>query len=126
MKTLGLIAGGGSFPRLVAEGAARHGYRVVAFGLEGAMDQDLAAAVDAIHWAKPQELANLLKLMKEEGVTDAVMAGSVNKARVAREGPADDLVEGRLLAQLLARNARLGGAIQGAQRLVELAKPCCV
>jgi len=91
MKTLGLIAGGGNFPRLVAQSAAREGFRVVAFGLEGQIDDDLSDTVDAVHIAPVHEFKFLLDKMKEEGVTDAVMAGAVSKASLAKSGKEDSL-----------------------------------
>ena len=64
---------------------------MVVMGLEGNIDDDLSDIVDAVHIAPPHEFKFLLEKMKEEGVTDAVMAGSLSKAGMAKSGKKDAL-----------------------------------
>jgi DUF1009 family protein len=52
MTPLGLIAGNGRFPFLVADEARRQGRPVVAAAIEGETDPALADHVDRIHWLK--------------------------------------------------------------------------
>lgn len=80
-ETIGLIAGGGRFPFLVAAGAREHGHRVAALGLAGQTDPALAAAVDAYATIHLGQLGRLLSFFKREKATTIVMAGTVNKAR---------------------------------------------
>ncbi|MBI3724448.1 UDP-2,3-diacylglucosamine diphosphatase LpxI [bacterium] len=77
--TLAIIAGWGRFPFAVAEGARKKGYRVVALGLEGEADPSLAQAVDRFHWTGIARLGRMVKLLREEAASIAVMAGGVRK-----------------------------------------------
>jgi len=78
--TLAIIAGWGRFPFAVAEGARAKGYRVVALGIEGEADPSLAQAVDSFHWTGVARLGRMMRLLKEEAATIAVLAGGVRKA----------------------------------------------
>ncbi|MCD6293887.1 MAG: DUF1009 domain-containing protein, partial [Deltaproteobacteria bacterium] len=49
-KTIGLIAGGGQFPLLVADAARKQGTRVVAVAHYGETDAALSDKVDEIVW----------------------------------------------------------------------------
>jgi len=77
---LGLIAGAGTFPRLVAAGARRSGKRLVVIGLRGFADPHLAAKADAFYLAGVVRLGRWIKILRREGVREAIMAGRVRKA----------------------------------------------
>lgn len=82
MKPLGLLAGNGRFPFLVAQEAKRSGRKVVcvAFNEEG--DPALEQAVDKIHWVYVGQLNKLIKIFKSEGVEEVVMAGLVRHSNM--------------------------------------------
>lgn len=82
MKTLGIIAGKGRFPFLVTEEAKEAGYRVVCCGISGECDPLLAARSDRYTEIKLGELKKLRDFFKSEGVSEAVMAGKVEKVRI--------------------------------------------
>ena len=79
---LGLIAGGGQFPLLVAEGARRQGLRVLAVAHKGETDPSLSDHVDKMIWIKLGQLGQLIKILKKEGVQKTLMAGSITKKRM--------------------------------------------
>jgi DUF1009 family protein len=81
-ETLGLIAGGGAFPLMVADAARERGFRVVAVAHEGETDPLLAEKVDELAWIKLGQLGHLIKALKKAGVTKTVMAGSINKKKM--------------------------------------------
>ena len=81
-EALGLIAGGGVFPLMVADAARDKGLRVVAVAHEGETDPLLAEKVDEIAWIKLGQLGHLLKVLKKAGVTKTVMAGTINKKKM--------------------------------------------
>jgi len=81
-ETLGLIAGGGAFPLMVAEAAREKGFRVVAVAHVGETDPLLAEKVDELAWVKLGQLGHLIKVLKKAGVTKTVMAGSINKKKM--------------------------------------------
>tara|TARA_B100000315_G_scaffold259079_1_gene313513 strand:- start:2185 stop:2991 length:807 start_codon:yes stop_codon:yes gene_type:complete len=79
MKKIGLIAGNGQFPRLFAQNARRLGYSVSAVAHKEETDPALEEFVDHFYWIKLGQLGRLIKLLKDDGVTKAVMIGGVKK-----------------------------------------------
>jgi hypothetical protein len=80
MGPLGLIAGEGIFPLLVARGARAAGRKVVCVGLTGNASPDLAAECDEFHWAGVSRLGRWISRLKNAGCSDAIMVGRVQKA----------------------------------------------
>jgi hypothetical protein len=81
-RRIGLIAGGGQFPLLFAEGARQAGYSVVAVGFDGETDLRVADHVDRFHLIKLGQLNKLIQAFKKAGVTRAAMAGAINKTKL--------------------------------------------
>ncbi len=77
---LGVIAGAGSFPFEVAQGARREGRRVVIIGLRGFADPGLRDLADAFYWSGVVRLGSWKRIFAKEGVREAVMAGRVRKS----------------------------------------------
>ncbi|NDV28496.1 LpxI family protein [Desulfovibrio sp. JC010] len=80
-ETIGLIAGGGQFPLLVAKGAAAQGNRVVAVFFKGHSNLEVDEHVDASVELKLGQLNKLVSFFKENGVSKVVMAGTINKPK---------------------------------------------
>lgn len=76
-EPLGLIAGSGRFPFLVAEEAKRRGVPVVALGIPGVTDEALARLVDTLTWFKLGQIDAPIKALKDRGARKVVMAGKV-------------------------------------------------
>ncbi|MEA2039529.1 MAG: UDP-2,3-diacylglucosamine diphosphatase LpxI [Thermodesulfobacteriota bacterium] len=81
-ETIGLIAGGGQFPLMVAEAARNRGFRVIAVAHQRETDSALSEKVDEIAWIKLGQLGQLIKALKKGGVQKALMAGSITKKRM--------------------------------------------
>jgi len=81
-QVLGLIAGGGVFPLMVADAARNKGLRVVAVAHEGETDPLLAEKVDDLTWIKLGQFGRLIKTLKKAGATKTVMAGTINKKKM--------------------------------------------
>ena len=79
MKVIGLIAGQGRLPFMVAAGARRAGVRVVCVGLAGQADPGLADEVDSFCWVGLLRLNQWIRQLKKEGVTETIMVGRVSK-----------------------------------------------
>ncbi|MFW5499206.1 MULTISPECIES: LpxI family protein [unclassified Maridesulfovibrio] len=80
-ETIGLIAGGGQFPLLVAKGAAAQGNRVVAVFFKGHSNFDVCEYTDASIELKLGQLNKLISFFKKNGVSKVVMAGTINKPK---------------------------------------------
>jgi DUF1009 family protein len=79
---LGLIAGNGIFPRLVARGAREAGVEVIAVAHLGETEPELEAEVASCTWIRVGELGKLIRTLKQAGCAQAVMAGGIKKARL--------------------------------------------
>lgn len=77
--SLGIIAGAGRFPFMVAEGAKRAGCHVTVIGLRGFADPGLAQCADAFVWAGLARLGGWIRIFKRRGIRRVIMAGSVSK-----------------------------------------------
>jgi len=72
---LGIIAGDGKFPSIIAEAAKKSGYTIIAVAHTGLTSPDIENAADKIYWTKLGQLSALINILKKEGVTEAIMAG---------------------------------------------------
>jgi DUF1009 family protein len=79
MAVIGLIAGQGRLPFMVAQGARKAGLRVVCVGLSGQADPGLAAEVDSFCWVGLLRLGQWIRRLKKEGVTETILVGRVSK-----------------------------------------------
>ena len=85
---LGLIAGNGRFPFLVLDAARSMGHEVtvVAIKEEAFKDLEEAAATPgpaaSVHWISLGQLGGWLKILKQAGVSRAVMAGQVKHTKI--------------------------------------------
>lgn len=79
---MGLIAGGGRLPMLVAEGARAAGRAVIGVGLRDQFDPALPALCDRFHTAGIVQIGRWIRLLRREGVHHAVMVGRVAKVRM--------------------------------------------
>jgi UDP-2,3-diacylglucosamine hydrolase len=82
VNRLGLIAGNGVFPIAVARAARRRGIRVTALAHQGETRPELQDDVDEIIWVKPGHLQRIIDALKRAGVSEAVMAGGISRARL--------------------------------------------
>lgn len=76
-EPLGLIAGSGRFPFLVAEEAMRRGVPVVALGIPGVTDPALEKVAGGLTWFKLGQIDAPIKALKDAGARQVVMAGKV-------------------------------------------------
>ena len=100
MKTLGLIAGKGRFPFLVAEGARREGYRVVCCGIAQHADPALEKVTNHYCEIPLGQLKRLRDFFKKEGVSEAMMAGKVEKVRVFQGEVRPDIEMAKVLLKV--------------------------
>jgi len=82
MEPLGLIAGEGVFPILVARGARAAGRRVVCTAFSGHAWPDLAPECDEFHWVGVLRCGEWIRRLRRAGVSHAIMVGRVNKSHI--------------------------------------------
>jgi DUF1009 family protein len=103
MNTLGIIAGGGTLPRAVAQSARQSGKSVFIVALRGAADDAIGEFPHA--WVSLGEAGKVLRLLREHDCGDVLLAGRVSRPRFS------DLktdAKGLLLVPRVAAAARRG------------------
>lgn len=82
---IGLIAGNGALPRLFARAARAKGLEVVAVGHVGETDPGLESEVDRLDWVKVGQVGRIERLLREQGVSEAVLAGGFSRMRAVQQ-----------------------------------------
>lgn len=78
-ESFGLIAGGGSFPFIVARAARQRGLRVACVGVRHEVSPELADEVDAFRLVGLGRLGAAIRFLRREGVRNLSWAGSIHK-----------------------------------------------
>ncbi|MBI5193087.1 MAG: UDP-2,3-diacylglucosamine diphosphatase LpxI [Nitrospirae bacterium] len=78
-QKLGIIAGDGSFPVILAEAAKNSGYSIIVAAHNGITSPDIEKAADKTFWFNLGQLSKMIDSFKKEGVREAIMAGGVSK-----------------------------------------------
>lgn len=86
-RTLGLMAGAGGLPALIAERGRVQGWRLVQFAFPGAID--LGQGVDAVVPSLLTEGAAVLEALRAQQVTSAVLCGRFSMPDLLRTEAAD-------------------------------------
>jgi DUF1009 family protein len=85
-QKIGIIAGNGRFPFLVLDAARALGYDVTIIALKEEADKDIEAAAARsnakVHWISIGQLGAFLKILADEQLTQAVMAGQVKHIKI--------------------------------------------
>jgi len=101
---LGIIAGNGVYPRLLADAGRKAGVKkIIAAAFTGETDPVLAQHVDLVEWMRVGQLNRLLKFFNEHKVHHVIMAGQIAPKNLFDLRP--DLKALLLLGKLKQRNA---------------------
>ena len=79
---LGLIAGNGTFPFLVLEGAQKAGAQVAVAAIREETDPNIEKLSNNVTWVGVGQLGKMLRFFKKEGVEKAIMAGQVKHVQI--------------------------------------------
>jgi len=110
MSKYGMIAGNGRFPLLALETARKLGDEVVAIGIKEEASPEIEGLAARCHWISLGQLSRLIEILKQEGITEVIMAGQVKHASIF-SSIQPDLRLFKLLASLKGKNteALIGG-----------------
>ncbi len=99
-----VIAGSGTYPQLLIEGAHKAGVRQVdVLGVKGSTLRATWKAADHVHWITLGQIAEGIRWIGEQGYEGAFLAGQINPLSLFR-GRFDETVKG-WLAELKVKNA---------------------
>jgi UDP-2,3-diacylglucosamine hydrolase len=79
---LGLIAGEGIFPLLVARGARAAGRKVVAAAFGGSAWPELRGEVDVFKWVGVMRVGQWIRVLRAQGCDEAILVGRVAKEKI--------------------------------------------
>ncbi len=87
MSRIGLIAGNGQFPFLVLDAARSLGHDVTVIALREEAHPDIKEAAtreqgSSVHWISLGQLDRCLTVLRDAGVTQAIMAGQVKHTKL--------------------------------------------
>jgi DUF1009 family protein len=103
-EILGIIAGNGVYPRLLADSARKAGVgKIVATAFSDETDPAVAQHVDVVEWLRVGQLSRLLSFFREQNVRHVIMAGQIAPRNLFDLRP--DWKALLLLAKLKRRNA---------------------
>jgi len=100
----GLIAGNGRFPFLVLDGARAQGVEMVIAAIKEETSQEIEQQSATCEWVSVGQLGRLIRFLKREQVTHAIMAGQVKHHQIFRLNALPDLRMVRMLARLKSKN----------------------
>jgi DUF1009 family protein len=116
MSKYGMIAGNGRFPLLALETARKLGDEVVAIGIKEEASPEIEALAARCHWISLGQLSRLIDILKQEGITEVIMAGQVKHANIF-SSIQPDLRLFKLLASLKGKNTE--ALISGVAKVLE-------
>ena len=85
-RRIGILAGWGRYPIVVAQALRQAGCRTYCLGVLGHADAELAAECDCFQWVGLARLGAALRFYKRHGVHEAIMAGKIHKAVLFQKG----------------------------------------
>jgi len=94
---IGLIAGAGELPVIIAKDARERGFRVITVALENLASEQLQAVSDEIKWVNPGKFGELIDTLKKYHIKEAIMAGKVPKSLIYKSKITPDLRAVKLL-----------------------------
>jgi DUF1009 family protein len=118
---IGLIAGNGRFPFLVLDAARAMGHQVTVIALKEEASKEIEAAAArppaaGVHWISIGQLGTFLKILDDNRITQAVMAGQVKHVKIFG-GFVPDLTAMSLMGRLKGMNTdALIGAVADLMR----------
>ncbi|KPK88628.1 MAG: hypothetical protein AMJ94_14520 [Deltaproteobacteria bacterium SM23_61] len=89
-EAIGLIAGDGDLPLLLAAAVRARGHSVVAIGHRGLTRTELGACVDTLRWVNVGELGGMIEGLKQGRVSRALFIGGVSKAHFFSQASPDE------------------------------------
>lgn len=94
---IGIIAGTGDLPVIIARDARERGYKVVTVALENLASQEMDGVSDEIRWVNPGRFGELIDTLKKHRIKEAIMAGKVPKSLLYKSRITPDLRAVKLL-----------------------------
>ncbi|CAN5884604.1 UDP-2,3-diacylglucosamine diphosphatase LpxI [soil metagenome] len=103
-QTLGIIAGSGIYPVILARSARAAGvHRIVVAAFENETSQEMVPLADHVEWMRVGQLGRMIRCFEKQGTSQAIMAGQIAPKNLWNLRP--DLQALLLLGRLKKKNA---------------------
>jgi DUF1009 family protein len=79
---IGLVAGWGRYPLVVAEALREQGFETYCLGIKDHVDESIRDVVNHFEWVGLARLGQAIRYFRRNGVEQAMMAGKVHKVRL--------------------------------------------
>lgn len=103
-EPLGIIAGQGQFPLVLAREAGSRDVEIFAIAINGLTSKKIADFASEVYWFELGEIARILHLLKERGIRQVALAGRVPHSMLLHY-PAFDRFSTRVLSLLKDKKA---------------------
>src|ERR1700690_266775 len=94
---IGIIAGMGELPVIIAKDARERGYKVITVALENLASLEMDSVSDEIRWVNPGKFGELIDILKNHQIKEGIMAGKVPKSLLYKSKITPDLRAVKLL-----------------------------
>lgn len=81
-QPLGLLAGEGDFPVLIARAASSHRVPVIAFGINNLTKPELSQFALRVHWVELGQFRRVVDLCRQEGIRKVTLAGRIKHSSI--------------------------------------------
>ncbi|GER93305.1 DUF1009 domain-containing protein [hot springs metagenome] len=99
-KNIGIIAGTGDLPKIIARDAKERGFKVITVALENLASHDMERVSDEIKWINVGKFGELIDTLIKFNVKEAIMAGKVSKTLLYKSKVTPDMRAVKLLFSL--------------------------
>lgn len=100
MQTIGILAGSGNLPIIIAKDAIKNDYKVTVIAIENLADKSIEDIAHKTHWINVGRLGKLIKILKNEGISKIILAGKVPKSLLYKSPITPDLRAIKLLFKM--------------------------
>lgn len=104
-ERLGIIAGGGNFPLLVARAAVQSNVKVFAFGIEGLTSEHITRLVEKTFWLNIGSIEKLINLFRENNISHAILAGRIPHSVIIKNIMHFDGMARKIIGSLMNKKA---------------------
>ncbi|MCX7913828.1 MAG: UDP-2,3-diacylglucosamine diphosphatase LpxI [Thermodesulfovibrionales bacterium] len=88
---IGIVAGAGNLPAIIATDARQRGFKIVTVALEGLASEEINKISDKVEWVNPGKLGKIIKTFKDHKVSSVILVGKVPKTLLFKSKIKPDL-----------------------------------
>ncbi|HIJ59543.1 MAG TPA: UDP-2,3-diacylglucosamine diphosphatase LpxI [Nitrospirae bacterium] len=103
MQTIGILAGSGILPLIIAKDATKKGFHVTVIAIENLADKSLQEIAHKTYWINVGRLGKLINILKKDNISKIILAGKVPKSLLYKTAITPDLRAIKVLFKIKVR-----------------------